>query len=55
MRLRTFNDVPVMRYQRIEFNIDGGFVATTLNNLRDRAILQTLLTLRGPLDVRFIA
>ncbi len=35
--------------------IDGGFVAAAFNNVRDRAILQALLTLREPLDVRFIA
>ncbi len=35
--------------------IDGGFVAAALNNMRDRAILQALLSLREPLDVRFIA
>ncbi len=35
--------------------IDGGFVAAAFNNARDRAILNALLTLREPLDVRFIA
>jgi len=35
--------------------IDGGFVAAALNSQRDRAILKALLTLRDPLDVRFIA
>ena len=35
--------------------IDGGFVAAALNKVRDRAILKALLTLRNPLDVRFIA
>ncbi|MGB3457026.1 MAG: EAL domain-containing protein [Litorimonas sp.] len=35
--------------------IDGGFVAAAFNNARDRAILSALLTLREPLDVRFIA
>jgi len=35
--------------------IDGGFVAASLNSLRDRAILKALLSLREALDVRFIA
>ncbi|MEP1230332.1 MAG: EAL domain-containing protein [Litorimonas sp.] len=35
--------------------IDGGFVAAALNNMRDRAILKALLSLREALDVRFIA
>lgn len=35
--------------------IDGAFVAAAYNNRRDRAILMALLTLRDPLDVRFIA
>lgn len=35
--------------------IDGGFVAAAYNSARDRAILEALLTLREPLDVRFIA
>jgi len=35
--------------------IDGGFVAAALNNVRDRAILKALLSLRTALDVRFIA
>lgn len=35
--------------------IDGGFVSAAYNNARDRAILSALLTLREPLDVRFIA
>lgn len=35
--------------------IDGGFVAAALNNMRDRAILAALLSLRDALDVRFIA
>lgn len=35
--------------------IDGAFVMAAYNNRRDRAILQALLTLRDPLDVRFIA
>lgn len=35
--------------------IDGGFVAAAYNNMRDRAILKALLSLREPLDVRFIA
>jgi len=35
--------------------IDGGFVAAALNNIRDRAILKALLSLRTALDVRFIA
>ena len=35
--------------------IDGGFVAASLNSMRDRAILKSLLSLRESLDVRFIA
>lgn len=35
--------------------IDGGFIAAAFNNARDRAILSALLSLRDPLDVRFIA
>ena len=35
--------------------IDGGFVAASLTSLRDRAILQALLSLREALDVKFIA
>jgi EAL domain-containing protein (putative c-di-GMP-specific phosphodiesterase class I) len=35
--------------------IDGGFVAASLNSMRDRAILKALLSLREALDVRFIA
>jgi EAL domain-containing protein (putative c-di-GMP-specific phosphodiesterase class I) len=35
--------------------IDGGFVAAAFNASRDRAILRALLSLREPLDVRFIA
>lgn len=35
--------------------IDGGFVAASLNSMRDRAILKALLSLRDALDVRFIA
>ena len=35
--------------------IDGGFVAAAFNSARDRSILKALLTLRDPLDVRFIA
>jgi EAL domain-containing protein (putative c-di-GMP-specific phosphodiesterase class I) len=35
--------------------IDGGFVAAAFNSSRDRAILRALLSLREPLDVRFIA
>lgn len=35
--------------------IDGPFVAAAYNNKRDRAILGALLSLRDPLDVRFIA
>ncbi|MGB6231504.1 MAG: EAL domain-containing protein [Litorimonas sp.] len=35
--------------------IDGGFIAAAYNNARDRAILKALLSLRDPLDVRFIA
>lgn len=35
--------------------IDGGFVAASLNSMRDRAILKALLSLRESLDVRFIA
>ena len=35
--------------------IDGGFVAAAYNSARDRAILTALLSLRDPLDVRFIA
>jgi len=35
--------------------IDGGFVAAAFNTARDRAILKALLSLREPLDVRFIA
>jgi len=35
--------------------IDGEFIAAAYKNKRDRAILQALLSLRDPLDVRFIA
>lgn len=35
--------------------IDGAFVAASYNSSRDRAILKALLSLREPLDVRFIA
>lgn len=35
--------------------IDGAFVAAAYNTARDRAILRALLSLREPLDVRFIA
>lgn len=35
--------------------IDGAFVAAAFNTARDRAILRALLSLREPLDVRFIA
>ncbi len=37
------------------FKIDGGFIAASLNSMRDRAILKALLSLRDALDVRFIA
>ncbi|CAM3830989.1 EAL domain-containing protein [Litorimonas haliclonae] len=35
--------------------IDGGFVTASLNSMRDRAILEALLSLREALDVKFIA
>jgi EAL domain-containing protein (putative c-di-GMP-specific phosphodiesterase class I) len=35
--------------------IDGDFIAAAYNNQRDHAILSALLSLRDPLDVRFIA
>ena len=35
--------------------IDGHFVHRAMENLRERAILKALLTLRGPIDVKFIA
>ncbi|GLQ19647.1 EAL domain-containing protein [Algimonas porphyrae] len=35
--------------------IDGQFVVAAYENARDRAILKALLTLREPLDVKFIA
>jgi EAL domain-containing protein (putative c-di-GMP-specific phosphodiesterase class I) len=35
--------------------IDAGFIAAAYENARDLAILNALLTLRVPLDVRFIA